>query len=215
MTTKEKSNASREEILGRIATAKKGRTFNYPEPNWEKNIYKEIEPSLEECFVNELKNVSGNSILCENEKDVFAKIKELMVEKNINSIFCKDESIAKQLDENGIAHTGAKEDFTDMQMGITRCEFLVARTGSVMVSAASPSGRQMNVFPPIHVVLAKKSQIVPYVADALKGMRERYEILPSTITNVTGPSRTSDIEKTLVLGAHGPKDIWVFIDLNA
>ena len=211
---KQKSEKSRKDILERIAAVRKTRELNYPEPDWQENIYKEIEPSPEECFADELKKVSGNCVLCNDENEVFEKIKELMGEKGQTSIFCKDASIAEQLDSRNIAHTNAESDFTDMEMGITRCEFLVARTGSVMVSAASPSGRRMNIFPPTHIVLAKKSQIVPYVTDALKGMRQRYDTLPSTITNITGPSRTSDIEKTLVLGAHGPKNIWVFVDLS-
>jgi L-lactate dehydrogenase complex protein LldG len=211
---RQKSEKSKKEILARIAAAREGRTLSYPEPDWQKNIYKGIEPSLEECFADELKKVSGNCVLCENESDVFDKIKALMAEKGQTRIFCKDVSIAEQLDSHNIAHTNAEADFTDMELGITRCEFLVARTRSVMVSAASPSGRKMNIFPPSHIVLAKKSQIVPYVTDALNGMRQRYDTLPSAITNITGPSRTSDIEKTLVLGAHGPKDIWVFVNLN-
>ena len=44
------------------------------------------------------------------------------------------------------------------------------------------------------------------------GIREKYKTrLPSQITLITGPSRTADIEKTLVLGAHGPKELHVFI----
>jgi len=99
-----------------------------------------------------------------------------------------------------------------MQAGITGCEFLIARTGSVVVSSASLSGRQMNVFPPVHIVLAHISQLVNLPEDALIAMQEKYGItLPSTISTITGPSRTADIEKTLVLGAHGPKEFIVFL----
>jgi L-lactate dehydrogenase complex protein LldG len=70
----------------------------------------------------------------------------------------------------------------------------------------------MNVFPPIHIVIAHASQIVNYPEDALNAMQEKYgEHLPSCISTITGPSRTADIEKTLVLGAHGPKEFVVFL----
>jgi L-lactate dehydrogenase complex protein LldG len=99
-----------------------------------------------------------------------------------------------------------------MQAGITGCEFLVARTGSVVISSALPSGRQMNVFPPIHIVLAHVSQLVDYPEDAFVAIQNKYgEDLPSIISTITGPSRTADIEKTLVLGAHGPKEFIVFL----
>jgi L-lactate dehydrogenase complex protein LldG len=53
---------------------------------------------------------------------------------------------------------------------------------------------------------------VDYPEDALVAMQEKYgNSLPSTISTITGPSRTADIEKTLVLGAHGPKEFIVFL----
>jgi len=89
---------------------------------------------------------------------------------------------------------------------------LVARTGSILVSSSSQSGRQLNVFPPIHIVLAHVSQLVNYLDDALISIQQKYgDDLPSAISTITGPSRTADIEKTLVLGAHGPKEFIVFL----
>jgi L-lactate dehydrogenase complex protein LldG len=97
-------------------------------------------------------------------------------------------------------------------VGITSCEFLVAHTGSVMVSSALEGGRQSFVFPPVHVVIARKDQLVAYLADAYSGIQTKYQkALPSQITLITGPSRTADIEKTLVMGAHGPKSLNVFL----
>jgi len=70
----------------------------------------------------------------------------------------------------------------------------------------------MNVFPPVHIVLAHVSQLVDYPKDAFTEMQKKYaEGLPSSISTITGPSRTADIEKTLVLGAHGPKEFLVFL----
>lgn len=99
-----------------------------------------------------------------------------------------------------------------MEAGITGCEFLIARTGSVLVSSASLSGRQMHAFPPVHFIMAYQSQLVDYPENALKAIQQKYGTkLPSAITTITGPSRTADIEKTLVLGAHGPKELIVLL----
>lgn len=208
-----KSNNSRNWILNKIRNGEKIHTdFSFPEPDWDKNIYKEIEGSLEECFAEELSAINGNCVLCDSENDVFEKIKRLLSEKKIERLFCKTKDIAEKLEEHNISFFDGQAEFYEMEAGITFCEALVARTGSVMVSAASESGRQMNIFPPVHIVVATKAQLVPYVGDALWLMKEKYgENLPSAITNITGPSRTADIEKTLVLGAHGPKEFWVFI----
>jgi len=213
-----KSDIARNEILKKIAEAKKVRKdFSVgadlqSAPDWDTNIYKEIDCPLEECFAQELAAVNGNAILCRSENEVFEKIKSLLVEKNITRLFCRTKEIAEKLSANHIPFSAAEAGFLSMEAGITFCEALVARTGSVMVSAAHEAGRQMNVFPPIHIVVAKKSQIVPYLSDALMFMKEKYgDNLPSAITNITGPSRTADIEKTLILGAHGPKEIYVLI----
>ena len=142
------------------------------------------------------------------------ELKNLISEKQLSSIFCKDKEILNFLKNNGINCSNEVSDFTEMQAGITSCEFLVARTGSVVVSSAGDSGRSMNVFPPIHLVLANSDQLVQFPEDALVAVQSKYKNkLPSTVTTITGPSRTADIEKTLVLGAHGPKELVVFLSL--
>ena len=96
--------------------------------------------------------------------------------------------------------------------GLTGCEALIAQTGSVMVSAPSAGGRALSVLPPHHVVIARRSQIVPDLAAAYQLVRERYAPnWPSFMSMITGPSRTGDIERILVLGAHGPKKLTIFL----
>ena len=95
---------------------------------------------------------------------------------------------------------------------ITGCDFLVAQTGSLLVSGPSAGGRALSVLPPHHVVIAQASQMVPDLATALQQARLHYaERWPSFISFITGPSRTGDIERILVLGAHGPKRLTVFL----
>ena len=92
------------------------------------------------------------------------------------------------------------------------CEALIALSGSVVVSSRQMMGRTSTVIPHIHVVVAFAHQIVPEFIDAFDVIRERYQgEMPSMISTITGPSRTADIEKTLVLGAHGPKEIVLFL----
>jgi L-lactate dehydrogenase complex protein LldG len=99
----------------------------------------------------------------------------------------------------------------EADLGVTGCECLVAQTGSVIVSTRAAGGRALSVLPPVHLVIARREQIVPDLAAAMALLRQRYDgHWPSQLSLVTGPSRTSDIEKTLVLGAHGPKRLVVF-----
>jgi L-lactate dehydrogenase complex protein LldG len=95
---------------------------------------------------------------------------------------------------------------------ITGCDFLVAQTGSLLVSSPSAGGRALSVLPPHHVVVAQASQMVPDLATALEQARLRYAgQWPSFLSFITGPSRTGDIERILVLGAHGPKRLTIFL----
>jgi L-lactate dehydrogenase complex protein LldG len=109
--------------------------------------------------------------------------------------------------------TDAGYDVDEMErcdVGISACDALVAQTGSVLVTSRSAGGRALSVLPPHHVVLARREQMVPDLAAAYGVLRSRYGgNFPSLISFITGPSRTGDIERILVLGAHGPKRLTV------
>ena len=80
------------------------------------------------------------------------------------------------------------------------------------MSAAQQSGRTVSVYAPIHICIAYTNQLVYDVKDALQILKEKYAgNIPSLITFATGPSRTADIEKTLVTGVHGPKEVYCFL----
>jgi L-lactate dehydrogenase complex protein LldG len=96
--------------------------------------------------------------------------------------------------------------------GITSCELLVAQTGSILVSSRFSGGRGLSILPHVHVVVARTDQIVGTLGDAMETIKERHGgHLPSMLSFITGPSRTGDIERILVLGAHGPKELHVVL----
>jgi L-lactate dehydrogenase complex protein LldG len=105
-----------------------------------------------------------------------------------------------------------KNELEGCDAGITGCDSLVAQTGSILVSSATCGGRGLSILPHVHVVVATLDQIVATLADALHAARERHAgRLPSMLSFITGPSRTGDIERILVLGAHGPKELLVIL----
>ena len=207
------NNSSRQEILERIAAAGKRRlAFVDNTPVDAGSVYRPILPDDITCFKNELEAINGVCVLCDDEADLYAKLKSFVADKELPYLFCRDTHIAQQLELNQIPFSFDETQFDAMQAGITGCEFLVARTGSVLVSSASQSGRQLNVFPPVHIVLAHVSQLVSYLDEALVAVQQKYgDHFPSIVSTITGPSRTADIEKTSVLGAHGPKEFIVFL----
>lgn len=96
--------------------------------------------------------------------------------------------------------------------GITACDAAVAHTGSILVSSRTCGGRGLSILPHVHIVVLAVDQVVATVGDALHIARERAAgRMPSMLSFITGPSRTGDIERILVLGAHGPKELFVFL----
>jgi L-lactate dehydrogenase complex protein LldG len=103
-------------------------------------------------------------------------------------------------------------DLENCSVGITECDALVAQTGSVLLTSRSAGGRALSVLPPHHVVLARGSQLLADLPDALALLKKKYAPdYPSFISFITGPSRTGDIERILVLGAHGPKKLTIIL----
>ncbi len=99
----------------------------------------------------------------------------------------------------------------ECDLGVTGCDCLIAQTGSIAVSTRSAGGRALSVLPPVHLVIARREQIVPDLTGAMDWLRRRYDQhWPSSLSLITGPSRTADIEKILVMGAHGPKRLAVY-----
>jgi L-lactate dehydrogenase complex protein LldG len=210
------NSLSRQQILDKIRKVSNRKQPEQAETEFENAaIYKPILPDAITCFKNELEAISGKCFVVESETELFQTLRKELSDRQISAIYCRDTAISAQLSSFDIPFTNSAEDFEAMTCGITSCEFLIARTGSVLVSSSGASGRQMNVFPPIHIILANSSQMLNYPEDALIAIQKKYSgQLPSTITTITGPSRTADIEKTLVLGAHGPKELIVFILKN-
>jgi L-lactate dehydrogenase complex protein LldG len=100
------------------------------------------------------------------------------------------------------------------QATVTLAEALVAQTGSIFVSAAC-GGRAASVVAPVHIVVASIQQLVPDLGAAFARLRERGTVENSSmLCLVTGPSRTADIEKIIVMGAHGPRRVIVILSLE-
>ena len=96
-------------------------------------------------------------------------------------------------------------------VGISECDALVAQTGMVVVTSKTSGGRALSCLPPHHVVIARREQLVPDLPAAFAFIKQRHGAqYPSMISFITGPSRTGDIERILVLGAHGPKKLTIF-----
>lgn len=184
-----------------------------PHPNLEDTpIYKPTEEIPEILFAEQLTAVSGNFIFCENGIDFIENMLELADKFKWRKIYCWEPELQKLLDNYEFPFYKTDKDFEMAEVGITMCEALIARNGSILVSNQNEAGRRLSIFPHHHIVIARTGQMVMDLKDGFKLIKNKYgSQLPSMISTITGPSRTADIEKTLVLGAHGPKELFVFL----
>lgn len=204
---------SREKVLKSVRNALMSKLDNpYQDVDFDSPVFAQMSDSPEIVFAQEFIKVAGKFVYCGDDTEFAETLQSVMNENKWETIHCLDKGLIGLLAQKGVRVTSDEESFMKMKVGLTRCEYLVARLGSIMVSSGQASGRRMNVFPEIHLVYARVSQLVPDLKDALKAIKEKYGTdLPSMINLITGPSRTADIEKTLVMGAHGPKELYVFL----
>ncbi len=178
----------------------------------ESNVY--VQPndiSILETFARNFTSIRGQFVICDNKFDFIDKLLTLQERRKLKSIYCWEEEIQQQLKETGITFHSQKDPVEKMQVSITGCEALIARTGSVLVSS-SKNSRALTIYPPLHIVVAYSSQVVMELKDGMQVMRNKYgKNLPSMLSFISGPSRTADIENTVVIGAHGPKELFVFL----
>jgi L-lactate dehydrogenase complex protein LldG len=207
-----KETTSKEKMLKKIRRALLEKRDN-PYPNLEETaLYEEYTGHLDALFAEQLTAVSGNFLFCVDEIELFESLLQLADQKNWRKIYCWEPELQTLLSTYEFPFYSTDTDFLNADVGITACESLIARNGSILVSNGNAAGRRLSIYPHVHIVIAYTSQLVLDLKDGFKLLKEKYpENLPSMISNITGPSRTADIEKTLVLGAHGPKELYVFL----
>jgi L-lactate dehydrogenase complex protein LldG len=178
--------------------------------------------ALQSEFTAQLKRLSGEVVSCgsveQAASELFAVLTALSrpgaparLAAHSFPLLARLRQACPQLDAL-LANCAAPEDareFAVYDAGISAADLLVARTGSVFIRAATCGGRRLSVLPPFHVVVASCEQLVPSLGDALSLLRA--DDTSSLASLISGPSRTADIEKILVLGAHGPRRLLVLL----
>ncbi|MBO9152652.1 lactate utilization protein C [Chitinophaga sp. GCM10012297] len=207
-----KVSPAKENILKRVRNAL-SQPVQLPFPNAEGNnsVYHTEHEGLELKFAEEFSKLQGKFIFCSSRDELAENLQTLVENKEWTHVHCKTPSLESVLRPYNPAYLNVGDVHT-LDAAITDCEYLIARTGTIIMSAAQPSGRALPVYAPVHIVVAYSHQLVFDLKDGISKMKEKYPgQLPSMISFATGPSRTADIEKTLVVGVHGPKEVYVFL----
>lgn len=205
-------SASKEIILKKIRRAlthKVPLPFSGTEGN--NSVFNPPYDDLAVQFAEAFTALEGKFIFCDTEKSCIQQLMEMSAGQKWDKLFCKEPHLINLIHQSFPAFS-FHQDLSDCDASVTGCELLVSRTGSVVLSAAQEHGRTASVYAPVHICVAYSHQLVHDLKDALTYLKNKYGAqLPSSISFATGPSRTADIEKTLVVGVHGPGQVYVFL----
>jgi L-lactate dehydrogenase complex protein LldG len=203
---------SKENILKKIRKALSHSTpLPFPQSEGNVSVFQPSHQELEVEFAEQFTKLLGRFIYCINRQEMAFQLNSLIQKQNWQKVYCLENNLCEMIGPQ-VAERLTKNDLANCDVSITGCEYLVARTGSIVMSAAQPGGRTTSVYAPIHICIAYTNQLVYDLKDALQSVKDKYgNNLPSLITFATGPSRTADIEKTLVVGVHGPKEVYLFL----
>ena len=214
---------SKELILKKLKMAVAGRQETIPDIVPDKKVYSDYISGDDEKlqqFIKCQEILHGEVILCASITEMAAALADILKplgpasskyfqDELIDQIFQINPDIRNYFDmETDLSISSP--DFSRYEAGVSGAEYLIARTGSIFINSRMAGGRRLTVLPPVHIVLARQSQLVSSLADVLKKISNTDNDW-SYATFITGPSRTSDIEKKLVLGAHGPKRLITII----
>lgn len=197
---------SRNNILNKIKAAlAKPTPPPFPEQPKEQTVFQPQQEDPVITFAEQFTALGGKFVFCVDRQEFTLQFNKLVATAGWQNLYCTEAPLRALL-----AGMEWYDNLATCDASVTSCERLVARTGSMVLSSAA--GRLPSVYAPVHVCVAFTSQLVYDIDDAVNATRQKYgQQLPSLITLATGPSRTADIEKTLVVGVHGPKEVFCFL----
>lgn len=215
------STASRDAILHRIHTeVSKGRRIEAPPAP---EVWPRQKPDttvLADRFESELKAVHGELIRCGTMEQARKKLAELIEQAGWTTMgvmyrpICCD--AVKELDSKMVQWPKANwppVEMADLSVSLVAADVLLADTGSSLIACPTGEDRLLCYLPPACIIIARTDQLFEHLPAAWEGVARRLadRELSGEFVIVTGPSRTSDIEKTLILGVHGPKRLVVIL----
>lgn len=221
--------ASREEILGKIQAALEiGRTDpalpNAPDV-WP--VEGLASDALFDKFAENLKTVAGRAVFCADKTDAAQKIAAELAKLGPTirlGVKPGNEPLAESVQKaftGSLTFASAPADpdadpksFESMSASLVSADFLLADTGSAAIRARTAYERLLCYLAPACMIVAKKSALrehLPHAWPELAASLAADAPPAGELLLMTGPSRTADIEKILILGVHGPKTVVVFV----
>ena len=206
------SKSSKENILKRLNTASSKTPIPYPEVVDEKDIFSPAPEDLLKLFKEQFTALGGTYYFCNSKEELIQAILPHCENVAKDAMYCADGNLIHLLRNAGFSGLNESLDIVaEGSLCISSCIGLLARTGSILFSSAQTEGRSHAIAPDTQIVIAFKQQLHYNINEVVEAYISTCSSLPSMVSLTSGASRTADIEKTLVMGAHGPKELIVVL----
>ena len=178
-----------------------------------------VEPStsrgLIDLFRESLEAVNGSCTIVADEAEAASTLKQVIELNQLQHIAVSDSPIVgrlmQQIDGTAEVLSSAEpEALFNCDGGITGAQLGIAETGTLVLETKSERHRLVSLVPAMHIAILAAGRILGTMSEALAAVSTAGE-LSRTVTFITGPSRTSDIELTLAIGVHGPARLHVIV----
>ena len=163
-------------------------------------------PDLTTRFTTQLDAVGAQWTLVRGEVEAARALRRILSDARARRVAGSDAPLVARLLPERLTDL-SRDDLFTCDAGVTTAQWGIAETGTLVLESAREQSRLASLVPPMHVALLSTSRICASLADALA----RVNVASHAITLITGPSRTSDIELTLVVGVHGPQVVHILL----
>jgi L-lactate dehydrogenase complex protein LldG len=186
--------------------------------NGEKNISIDSPVAM---FRHQLESVGGHCIVVKGEEETAQVLNRILAE--LESSLQKSPRIALSdapllsrlaggMEVGEITTSPSADDLFTYDVGITTAQAAIAETGTLVLESDQERHRLVSLLPPVHIAVVNAADVCATLGEALRLVRRNGSEMSRAITFITGPSRTADIELTLTIGVHGPKELYVIVD---
>ena len=169
------------------------------------NVYRADGPEEAIGYLSSLVSTMGITQCVRTGQDVFGEV------PLDAPLLAQGVSVTTAASATGAERESVRNQIARAGLGITGADYAIAETGSVVLLPRQGLSRLASVVPPVHVALVRPQDVVESIDDLFLFRRLEYGRgggdMGSYLNFITGPSRTADIEQTLVVGVHGPKEV--------
>lgn len=186
---------------------------------------------LAQQFAAELEKLAGKVHRCADDEEALETIATILEVAAARSILSWDfdqiklPGLAAMLQERAIVREDAvvrderrKDQFQTLEpvpVCISGADYAIAESGTLLIRHGPGKPRIASLLAPTHIAVLRREQILRGLGEVLSMLRQQYGTTifdpTSNLTLITGPSRTADIEMTLTLGIHGPRELHVVL----